>query len=226
MDHRFFSILLAVATLLLPLTAVANTDLETKTNAINRAANKVVSEPVIDPKIARRQVDESLIDVDDFEIGIFAGIMNIEDFGSNSLQGASLSYHINENIFAKAHYGQSTAGQTSFERLSGGSQLLTDEQRELSFYDVSLGYNFNGETFISQRTVFNSSLYLMLGFGSTEFAGDNRFTVNVGAGYRVILSDNFIVHVDMTDHIFDNDVLGVEKTTHNLAFTAGVSLFF
>jgi len=217
-DTRFFSLFLATLslTLILPATAIAN----------DNTAQITANEPVVDPKIARRMVDESLIDVDDFEFGVFAGIINIEDFGSNSLQGASLSYHINENFFSKISYGQATAGQTSFERLSGGSQLLTPEQRELSYYDVSMGYNLNGETFISKSTVFNSSTYLMLGVGSTKFAGDNRFTVNVGAGYRIILSDYFIVHLDMSDHIFDNEILGSENTTHNLSFTAGLSLFF
>jgi len=191
---------------------------------VQKSASDV--DPVVDPSIARRDVDESLINVDDFEIGIFGGVMNIEDFGTNALTGASLSYHITENFFGKATYGQSKAGQTSFEQLSGGSQLLTPSQRELSYYDVSIGYNLNGETFVTRNTVFNSSTYLMLGVGSTKFGGDNRFTVNVGAGYRMILSDNFIVHIDMTDHIFDNDILGTKKSSHNLSFSTGISLFF
>jgi len=215
-DNRFFSLFLALSTLALPATLVAQED----------TSSQQANEPVVDPNIVRREVDESLIDVDDFEIGVFGGVMNIEDFGTNALQGASLSYHINENFFTKASYGQATAGQTSFERLSGGAQLLTPEQRELSYYDVSIGYNLNGETFITRNTVFNSSTYLMVGVGSTQFAGDNRFTVNVGAGYRMILSDYFIVHLDMSDHIFENDLLGNEDSSHNLSFTAGISLFF
>jgi len=209
----------------MPKDVLANTENESSSGKYN-LTSKQQSKPVIDPNIARRQIDESLIDVDDFEIGAFVGVMNIEDFGTNSLQGVSLSYHINENFFGKIHYGQSTAGETSFERLSGGSQLLTSAQRDLTYYDVSVGYNLNGETFITNNTVFNSSFYLMLGAGNTEFGGDDRFTINVGAGYRVVLSDYFAVNIDMTDHIFDNDVLGIEKTTHNLSFSAGISLFF
>jgi len=210
---------------MIPMSVKANVSPQTITQPSAKAEPSEV-DPVVDPNIARRDVDESLINVDDFEIGVFGGVMSIEDFGSNALVGASLSYHITENFFGKASYGQSKAGQTSFEQLSGGSQLLTPSQRELSYYDVSIGYNLNGETFLTRNTVFNSSTYLMLGVGSTKFGGDNRFTLNIGAGYRMILSDNVIVHIDMTDHIFDNDILGTEKSTHNLSFTTGISLFF
>ncbi len=182
--------------------------------------------PVIDPNIDRREISESRINVDDFEFGVFAGVLNIEDFGSNSLTGLDFTYHINENFFSKISYGQSEGSDTSFERLSGGAELLTDEQREYSFYNLSIGYNLKGETFITQNLVFNSSTYVQLGAGSTEFGGDDRFTLSLGAGYRILLSDNFTVHIDMTDHIFDNDILGEELTTHNLAFSLGLSAFF
>lgn len=193
-------------------------------NDDDKAAN--IEVPLIDPDIERRDINESEINVDDFEFGVFGGVLNIEDFGTSSLLGAKLTYHISETLFTRLSYGQSTAGTTSYERLSGGSNLLTQDEREFRYYDLGLGYSLNGETFITKDLTFNSATYFLLGAGSTEFAGDSRFTVSFTAGYRILLSDNFTLHFDMTDHVFDSDILGAEKTSHNLAFSLGFSGFF
>ncbi len=185
------------------------------------------SEPVIKPDIERRTITEADIDSEDFEAGIFAGVMSIEDFGSNAVYGARAGYHITEDFFAEASVGATKAGDTSYETLSGGAQVLTDSQRDLLYYNISLGYNLlPGESFIGGTHAFNSALYLIAGVGNTEFADDSHFTVNVGVGYRFLANDWMTLHVDFKDHIFDSDLLGTDKTTHNLEGTAGLSLFF
>ncbi|HYQ72154.1 MAG TPA: outer membrane beta-barrel domain-containing protein, partial [Gammaproteobacteria bacterium] len=69
-------------------------------------------------------------------------------------------------------------------------------------------------------------LYIIAGAGNTEFADDSHFTVNAGAGYRFLLNDWIALHLDFRDHIFDSDLLGNDKTTHNLEGTGGVTIFF
>jgi len=183
--------------------------------------------PVISPELERRTITEADIDSEDFEVGAFVGVMSIEDFGSNVVYGARGAYHITEDFFAEAAIGRSEAGETSFETLSGGAQVLTDSQRELTYYNLSLGYNIlPGEAFIGEGHAFNSALYLIAGVGNTEFAEDSHFTINVGAGYRFLVNDWVALHVDFRDHIFDSDLLGKDKTTHNLEGTAGISFFF
>ena len=71
-----------------------------------------------------------------------------------------------------------------------------------------------------------TGLYVIGGLGSTRFAGDDRFTVNFGAGYRFVLTDSVAIHMDFRDHMYDIDVLGEEKTAHNLEATLGVTVFF
>jgi outer membrane beta-barrel protein len=186
----------------------------------------LAAEPVVDPKIERTTITESQIDSDDFELGAFGGVISIADFSSSSLVGARLAYHISEDFFTEARYGVATAGETSYEKLSGGAKLLTDEERDYTFYELALGYNLKGETFISQNLTLNSAYYFMLGAGSTEFGGDDRFTLSLGAGYRLLLSDNFTLHLDMKDYVFESDILGTPETTHNLTFTLGISGFF
>jgi len=183
--------------------------------------------PVIEPRLERRQIDPADIDTEDFEVGIFAGQLSVEDFGVNTVVGARFAYHITEAFFVEAAAGRSDTEPTSYERLSGAAQLLTDSEREYSYYNVSLGYNLlPGESFIGRNRAFNSSLYLIGGVGNTRFAGDDRFTINFGMGLRLLPLDWLAVHADVRDHVLDIDILGREKTTHNLEAHVGVTFFF
>ena len=182
---------------------------------------------VIDPEVERREIKEPAIDREDFELGAYVGIMSIEDFGSDVSYGVRLAYHITEGFFVEGTAGQAEGGLTSFEELSGGARLISDSQRTLTYYNLNLGYNIlPGEVFIGEGRAYNTNLYLIAGLGSTRFAGDDRFTVNVGAGYRFLLSDSIALHLDFRDHLFDIDLLGEEKTAHNLEGHLGFTVFF
>ena len=116
---------------------------------------------------------------------------------------------------------------TSFERLSGAAQLLTEDEREYSYYNVSLGYNiFPGEHFIGKNRAMNTETYVIGGVGKTTFAGDDRFTINFGMGMRVMPLDWLAVHGDIRDHVFDIDLLGQKKTSITSRRTLGVTFFF
>lgn len=195
---------------------------------LDREAEADRERPVIDPDVERREVAAPEIDTEDFEVTGYVGFLSIEDFGSNAVYGARLAYHITEGLFAEATYGTSEAGKTSYELLSGGqTTLLTDDQRDFSYYDVSLGWNLlPGEVFFGGKRAFNSALYVVIGAGNTEFAGDDFFTVTYGAGFRVLLTDSIAAHFDVRDHMLDIDVTGEDKTTHNVEFNLGASWFF
>ncbi|HHH36528.1 MAG TPA: outer membrane beta-barrel domain-containing protein [Gammaproteobacteria bacterium] len=183
--------------------------------------------PVIQPDIERKEIKEARIDTEDFEIGGYVGLMSVEDFGTNLVYGVRAAYHVTEDLFLEGAYGRTDTDETSYERLSGAAPLLTDEERKLSYYNLSVGYNLlPGETFIGAQRAFNSSLYIIGGIGSTDFAGDARFTLNFGAGYRLLMTDWLALHVDVRDHIFDIDVTGEDKTTHNIEIDGGLTVFF
>ncbi len=184
-------------------------------------------ESLVDTETKRMEFNESKIDTENFEIGAYFGLLSVEDFGVNSVIGIRLAYHINEDLFLEASYGMSTTQKTSFERLSGATQLLTEKERELTYYNVSLGYNIlPGEAFISKKAVFNTALYIIGGAGNTRFAGDDRFTINLGAGYRFLATDWLAIHLDVRDHMFEIDLLGEKKSTHNIEISGGLALFF
>jgi len=196
-------------------------------DAIDGAENGNEQNSLVQPKIDRVEFDESAINVDDFEITIFTGLLSIEDFGVNSLTGLKLGYHVNESVFVQLEAGESNAGRTSFEVLSGGAPLLSGKERKLRYYLFNVGYNvFPGETFVSDATTFNNALYLIAGIGNTTFAGDDRFTYNYGFGYRLVFWDSVAFSADLRDYVFDMDVFGERQETHNLAYTFALSLFF
>jgi len=184
-------------------------------------------EPLAVETPERRAVSVDEIDAENFEFGVFAGVMNVVDFGSNTLTGVRGAYHVTEDLFVEGAYGMTRLDETSYERLSGSVELLTDDQRDLSYYSASVGYNvLPGEAFLGRNRAYKSALYLIGGAGSTEFGGDDRFTVNFGVGYRLIATDWIALHVNVRDHVFESDLLGSDDTYHNLEFSGAFTLFF
>ena len=184
-------------------------------------------EQVVRPEIERRDIEEADIDTEDFEIGGFFGVMNVEDFGTNPVYGARLTYHVTEYVFVEGAYGHTDTGETSFERLSGAAQILEDDDRKLDYYNLSFGFNLlPGESFVGSKWAFTSDFFIIGGVGSTSFAGEDEFTWNVGFGYKVLVNDWLALRVDARDHVFDVDLLGQNQTNHNLEFTGGLSIFF
>lgn len=195
--------------------------------ADGEAPDEDVYEVVYDPQVPTREVREAKIDTENFEVGAFTGIMGIEDFGANSVVGVRAAYHVTQGLFAEASYGQTEAGRTSFEELGGDAELIPDGDRTLTYYNLSIGYNlFPGEVFLGRKRAFNSSLYITAGAGSTDFAGDSRFTFTVGLGYRFFVTDWLAMHVSGRNHLFDIDLLGEPKTTNNLEAHGGFTVFF
>ena len=182
-------------------------------------------EPLVVREPDRRQVDVDKLDNENWEIGAFGGLMNVDNFGTETLSGFEVSYHVTEDFFLQGQYGTTELGETSFERLSGGSPLFND--RDMTYYNVSVGYNiFPGEAFVGRGWAFKGGLYVIAGVGSTNFADDERFTVNAGVGYRLAATDWLALHFNVRDHMFESDLLGSEETYHNIEFSGGITLFF
>lgn len=183
--------------------------------------------PIIDPQVERREIRRTRIDTEDFEVGAYVGVLSIEDFESNVVYGARLAYHLTEDFFLEATAAQSRAGRTSYENLSGSADLLTDAERDYTYYALSAGWNaLPGEIFLGKNRAYNTAFYLVAGIGSTRFAGDDRFTVNGGFGYRILPADWIAVHFDVRDNVYDIDLLGEKKIVNNLEAHLGLSIFF
>jgi len=182
---------------------------------------------VVEPEVERRKIKVPRIKSSNIEIGVQDGFISIEDFGTQNAYGLTAAYHVTEDFFFLGEYGRAYAGRTSFETLGGNIQLLTSAERRFTYYDLSLGYNFlPGEAFLGRGHVLTSAFYFVGGIGATKFAGDDRFTVNFGGGYRVLPSDWLAIHIQVQDRVFRTDLLGVSKLTNNMEATLGATVFF
>ncbi len=184
----------------------------------------IQQEPVIQPAIKRREVSEAQIDTENFEIGMYAGLLSIEDFGTKPVYGTRLAYHITEDLFFEGTLGLSKAGETSQESI-GNTVLFVD--RKFSYYTMALGYNLlPGETFIGRNHAFNTALYVIAGVGSSKIASESHFTAMFGAGYRFILTDWLAIHATVRDHIYTLDVTGIQKKNNSIEMSLGATYFF
>ena len=184
-------------------------------------------EPLVVREPDRREIKVDDIDSENFEVGGYGGVLDVQDFGTNAVYGIRAAYHVTEDFFLEGLYGRSQLGETSFERLSGNVQLLTNDERQFSYYNLSVGYNvLPGEAFVGRKYAFRGGLYLVAGAGSSDFAGDQRFTVSGGFGYRMAATDWLALRIDVRDYVFQSDLLGSNDTLNNLEFTGGLTVFF
>jgi outer membrane beta-barrel protein len=191
------------------------------------AGSDSVPSGAIQPRVERRRVVVPRIRGSNIELGVHYGVMSIEDFGTHPAYGLDLAYHLTEDLFVRAEAGRSTGGLTSFETLSGNIRLLTEGERKFTYYDLGLGYNFlPGEAFFGRSRAMTSSFYVTGAAGATQFAGDKKFTVTVGAGYQVLPFDWLAVRIGLEDHMFQSDLLGSNKLTHNIEAGLGTTVFF
>lgn len=181
---------------------------------------------VYQPDEDRIILHEADIDAQDIELGVYGGIISVQDFGTNSVTGVRFAYHISEDFFLQASYAETTLGKTSFEKLNPGFTLLSDDEREYNYYNIGLGYNlFQGESFFSSHA-FNSAFYFALGVGSTTFADDKHHTLSWGFGYRIIFLDWLAMHIEAKDHIFESDIFAQDEQFQNVELSTGLTVFF
>jgi outer membrane beta-barrel protein len=194
------------------------------------SADKTEAElkPVIQPEVKRQKFDEARIDTEDFEVGVFLGLYSTEDFGTNPVYGARLVYHITDRLFVEGAIGQSQTQRTGWEDLlnPGGAGILSDAGRTLTYYSADIGFNLlPGEAFMTQNVTYNTALYVVAGVGNTNFDDSDRFTLNFGIGYNLLLTDYLGIHIDFRDYIFNME-LPQDKTTQNLELSASLNYFF
>jgi outer membrane beta-barrel protein len=191
------------------------------------AAPQPANEQVIVPEVQRRDVRIPKFPSKDFEVGLLVGTYATQSFGTSAVGGLRLGYHLSEDFFVETVFAQTKVDDKTFEEIFPGSGPLADTDKKLSYYNISAGYNvFPGEIFLGGKLAKASSIYLIGGVGSTKFANQRKQTFNVGFGFRVLFSDRWAVRVDVRDHIFSYDLLGVRQNTQNLELTTGFAYYF
>jgi len=212
-----FHTVMALAALLPAATALA----QTPPPATPRAA-----EPVVVPQVERREVRKPSYPSRDFAIGLFGGTYATQNFGASGVGGLRLGYHITEDFFVDATLAQTKVSDEAFRQVLPGG-VFPQASQNLRYYAVSAGWNLlTGEAFFGRRTAKALQGYVLGGIGSTDFAGQRKQTVHVGAGLRVLINDRFALQIDGRNHMFPLDLLGKKQDTHNLEFSAGLTVYF
>lgn len=193
-------------------------------------ADKPANEQVIVPQVDRRDVKVPKIPSNDFEFGLFAGTYATQNFGSNTVTGVRVGYHVTEDFFVEGAYGQTKVSDAAFRQILPGGIFISAEEK-LKYYNVSIGYNvLPGEVFIGRSWAKTSALYIIGGIGNTSlrigFDDQRKQTRNFGFGARVFLTDWAAFQVDMRRHSFELDLLGKSQRTQNLEMTLGATFFF
>jgi outer membrane beta-barrel protein len=187
---------------------------------------KTTTDQVVIPEVDRRDISVPKFPSNDFEIGLFAGTYATQNFGTSAVGGLRLGYAITEDFFVEAVYGRTKVSDEEFRQVLPGGVFPTEKEK-LSYYNLSVGYNIlPGEVFIGAKRAKPSALYLIAGVGSTTVDDQRRPTYNVGAGFRVFLTDAISLQLDARDHIFSLDLLGKRESTQNIELTGGLSFFF
>jgi len=189
------------------------------------AASAPANEQVVVPEVDRRDVRLPRFPSKDFEIGAMLGAYSTQSFGTSGVAGVRLGYHITEDFFVESAFAQTKINDKTFKQIFPGGNVLDSDK--LNYYSVSAGYNvLPGEVFLGSKYAKASSIYVVGGVGSTKIDNQRHQTFNVGFGFRVLLNDKFALRVDMRDHVFSYDLLGVRQSSQNLELTTGFAFYF
>lgn len=217
MNRNILMLFMGAASQLLPVFVLADTE----------EKSIPAQEQVIQPQLERRDVKVPHIKSNDIEVGIYSGILSMENFSAESVKGVRLAYHVTEDFFLEGAYARSTISDEFFRSRAFPITGFDSQEEDLTYYNLSLGFNvLPGEIFIGHRWAMASAFYIIGGIGTTTFANENYSTFNFGGGYRILLNDWFAVHIDMRDYVFDSDLLGQNKRTNNFEATVGLTVFF
>ena len=182
-------------------------------------------DPVIDPDIGRREVIVPRIDTENYEVGAFAGVLSVEDLESHPIYGIRAAYHLSEDFFVEGEYGRSKASDQI--RRTIGQPFFPKKTVTLDTYGINIGYNLlPGELFVGSQRAVSATMYLLGGAGDTRFNNEHYLTYNVGMGVKLLPTDWLSLRLEMRDRIWESDLLGKDKITHNFEATLGLAAFF
>jgi outer membrane beta-barrel protein len=190
------------------------------------AENNTRSITIIEPEKKLAKEKSAAIDSESYELGVYFGSLSVEDFGTDSLIGASFTYHINNSFIARLTLGESEISRATFEDVAGLS-FLNSNERTFSFTQVQGGYQiFNGRSFLGSDRKYDSHLYITAGLEDVSFAGNNQIGLVFGATYKLVATDWLTWDLNFQDHIFERDFIGETKVTHNIEMALGLNFLF
>lgn len=186
----------------------------------------LAADPVIDPRVPRREITLPRLPNRDWDASLFTGVYATQNFGSAAVLGLRGAYHLSEDFFVQGSYGRTRVSDEAFRQILPGG-VFTSGRETLQYLHLGLGWNaLPGEVFVGRGVAKAGALYLLGGIGSTQFVQQRRQTLVLGAGGRLLLWPRAALTLDLRDHLFSLDLLGRRERTHNLEATLGLSIPF
>lgn len=181
--------------------------------------------PMLEPAVERRAINVPNIDTEHFEVGVYVGVLSVEDFGSNMLTGAHVAVHATEDFFLEGSIGSATVTDESFRTTGFGP--FGNGTTVLNFYNLVLGYNlFPGQIFLGRSRTWTSAAYVVAGVGNSHISDDDYFTYVLGMGLRVLPTDWLSLRVEARGHEMETNLLGRQKMSHNFEANFSIGVFF
>lgn len=179
---------------------------------------------IIEPNKPVTSVQAAAIDTEKFELGVYGGLISIEDFNTNTVTGLSFSYHITGSFLATLNYGTATVSKAAFEDVAGLNFL---EDYDFTYTSILAGYKLvDGRSFLRKRHKFNSAIYLQAGAAQVEFAGQDNAGLVIGASYRTVITDWLTMNLDIRDTMVDVELNNNSKKTNNTEMAIGINALF
>lgn len=180
---------------------------------------------VIDPMLERRDIVRPEVDTEDWEIGVFGGMLSVEDFGTEPIYGLRFAYHATEDLYLEGRYASSSISDSSFRRL--GAPIFETEEEDLTAYDLSVGFMvLPGEVFLGTEWARTSGVYLSFGVGQVEFADRDSISYVFGFGLKVLPTDWLSLRLEARNNIFESDLLGENEWKQNFEINLGLGVYF
>ena len=180
---------------------------------------------IVKPDTEQDLIKDSDIDNISMNFGVYTGLINYENFNSSYMLAMYFSYPFDEDVFVEAEFGISALNDTEYRNI--GLPLLSEEEVDLQFYTILVGYNLlPGEVYWSREKTLISRFYLIAGVGSVSFDNNNYVSIQFGAGFKMELDKNKSIRFEARDRMYDTDILGTDKLTNNIEFHLGIDWNF
>ena len=183
-------------------------------------------EQIIEPETRDRRVKAAEIDTERFELGVYGGLLSVENFNTNPVGGLSFSFHLTKQWLLQANAASSSFNLSSREE-NAGIELFPEDDEKLNYYDLNVGFKLlDGRSYFSQKRKYDSSLYIIAGAGNADFVGQSSTLINFGLSYRSVITDYLTLNVDIRNRIFEQTIGEETEQTNNGELTLGLNLLF
>jgi len=116
--------------------------------------------PALTPNIDRRDFSVPNIDTENFEIGVYYGIVSVESFGANFVKGVNASFFAPEDFFLTANASFSSIDDRAYRQYV--TYFGESGTRDVTEYSLLLGWNvMPGEFFWIDKQAFTKEFYYL-----------------------------------------------------------------